>query len=274
MRKSDSCLPRLSQSEAGDPDVSNGGIRRSFIERVAQQQKSQLQLWRRFPNCTRMSARPGQFKNHVAHNIDDVCSPPIAALARLGAIRQYPRKSLLVKEGEAGDTLFVLLEGRMRIFAEDQDEHRFVIGIYGPGTLFGEGSLDGGPRTASVEAVSDLVCSVLPYAELKAAMARDPVFAMALLTELIARGRATARRMKSLALDSVYQRLLALIAIEGVERDGVRTLGPDWSQQEIANRLGSSRDMVTKIFRELAKGGYIAVGRGETRILRPLPKAW
>lgn len=149
-----------------------------------------------------------------------------------------------------------------------------MIGTYGPGTLFGEGSLDGGPRTASVEAVSDLTCSVLPYDKLKAAMAGDPAFAMTLLTEMIVRGRATARRMKSLALDSVYQRLRAMIATEAVDNHGVSTLGPDWSQQEIANRLGASRDMVTKIFRELSKGGYIAVGRGETRVLRPLPKAW
>lgn len=216
--------------------------------------------------------RPGNFKILVP--IEDSCSAPIAELARLGHVRSYPRKSLLVREGETGDALFVLIEGRIRVFAEDQDGHRFVIGSYGPGTLFGEGSLDGGPRTASVEAVSDLVCSVLPYAELKAAMAENPSFAMALLTELIVRGRATARRMKSLALDSVYQRLRAMIATEAVLRNGLQTLGPDWSQQEIANRIGASRDMVTKIFRELSKGGYIAVGRGELRILRPLPKAW
>ena len=205
---------------------------------------------------------------------EDICAPPIAALARLGATRQFPRKSLVVREGEAGDALFVLLDGRIRIYAEDPGEHRFVIGTYGPGTLFGEGSLDGGPRTASVEAVTDLSCAVLSYADLKTAMAGDPAFAMALLTELISRGRATARRMKSLALDSVYQRLLAMIASEAIDKQGIKTLGPDWSQQEIANRLGASRDMVTKIFRELTKGGYIAVGRGETRILRTLPKAW
>ena len=210
----------------------------------------------------------------MAAALEEICSPPIAALAHLGSLRRFPRKTLVVREGEVGDTLFVLLEGRIRIFAEDQDGHRFVIGAYGPGSLFGEGSLDGGPRTASVEALAELECSVVPYAKLKAAMAGDPAFAMALLTELIARGRATARRMKSLALDSVYQRLRAMIDNEAIDRDGVRVLGPDWSQQEIANRLGSSRDMVTKIFRELSKGGYIAVGRGETRILRPLPKAW
>ena len=207
-------------------------------------------------------------------SVREICAPPIAALALLGEARAYRRKSLLVTEGEIGSSLFVLLKGRIRIYAEDQDQHRFVIGSYGPGTLFGEGSLDGGPRTASVEAVTDLVCARVPYARLKESMASDPAFAMTLLTELIARSRATTRRMKGLALDSVYQRLGALIEAEAQDSPRGRVLGPDWTQQEIANRLGSSRDMITKIFRELSKGGYIAVGRGELRLLRPLPKAW
>lgn len=204
----------------------------------------------------------------------EICSPSIAELASLGEIRQIPRKTIVVREGENGGSLFVLLEGSIRIYIENPDERRFVIGIYGPGTLFGEGALDGGPRTASVAAVTDLVCSVIPYAVLKDRMAANPAFAMTLLMELISRSRATTRRMKGLALDTVYQRLRALLESEAQERQGELLLGPDWSRQEIANRLGSSRDMVTRIFRELTKGGYIAVRRGETRVLKPLPKAW
>ena len=199
---------------------------------------------------------------------------PITELARLGGVRRYGRKTMLIREGEPGAALFVLLEGRVRIFAEGHDGRRFVFGAYGPGTLFGEGSLDGGPRTASVESMSECACAVVPYADLRQRMAGDPLFAMTLLTELIMRSRASTLRIKSLALDSVYERLRALIEAEAVEHNGIRALSPDCSQQEIANRLGSSRDMVTKIFRELAKGGYIETGRGGTRILRALPKAW
>lgn len=204
----------------------------------------------------------------------EICSPPIAELAILGEMRRIPRKTVVVREGENGGSLFVLLEGRISIYIENPDERRFVIGTYGPGTLFGEGALDGGPRTASVAAVTDLTCSVIPYAVLKDRMTANPAFAMTLLMELITRSRATTRRLKGLALDTVYQRLRTLFESEAQERNGELLLGPDWSRQEIANRLGSSRDMVTRIFRELTKGGYIAVRRGETRVLRPLPKAW
>lgn len=199
---------------------------------------------------------------------------PLDDLVRLGQQKTFARKNTLIREGESGNTLFVLIEGRVRIFAEGPDGRRFVFGNFGPGTLFGECSLDNGPRTASVEAMTECVCAEVPYAEMRRRMAADPGFAMTLLTELITRSRASTQRLKSLALDPVYLRLRALIESEAVADERGRRLGPDWSQQEIANRLGSSRDMVTRIFRELTKGGYIATGRGETRILKALPKAW
>jgi CRP/FNR family cyclic AMP-dependent transcriptional regulator len=198
----------------------------------------------------------------------------VGELARVGNVRPYPRKSLLIREGELGTSLFVLLEGRIRIFSEDLDGHRFVFGAFGPGTIFGEVSLDRGPRTASVEALTDCVCADVPYTELYQRMANDQGFAMTLLAELIRRSRASTMRIKSLALDTVYQRLRTLIETESIEQDGMRYLGPELSQQEIANRLGASRDMITKIFRDLTKGEYVETGRGGTRILRPLPKEW
>jgi CRP/FNR family cyclic AMP-dependent transcriptional regulator len=206
--------------------------------------------------------------------IDGVCTKPIADLARLGTVQSYPSKTMLVREKDAGHSLFIVLDGRVRIFTENQDERRFVLGTYGPGTLFGEGAFDGGPRTASVEATSNVTCAVVQYSNLRAHIAADPAFAMALLTELITRSRSVMTRMKGLALDSVYQRLRALIEAESIEQEGMRILGPEWTQQEIANRLGSSRDMVTKIFRELTKGGYLEVARGKIGVLKPLPKGW
>lgn len=206
--------------------------------------------------------------------INEVCTQPIAALARLGTVHRYAHKALLLREKDAGDALFIVLEGRIRIFTENLDGRRFVIGVYGSGTLFGEGALDGGPRTASVEAVSDVSCAVVHYANLKTHMAADPAFAMALLNELIARSRSVMKRMKALALDSVYQRLRSLIEAESLEHNGELMLALDCSQQEMANRLGSSRDMITKILRELSKGGYLEVSRGSIKVLKPLPKRW
>lgn len=199
---------------------------------------------------------------------------PLADLAALGDRRVFVRKDVLIREGDSGDSLFVLLEGRVRIFTADEEGRRFVFGIVGSGAIFGEGALDGGPRTASVEAVSDGSCAAVPYALISQRITNDAQFALILINELIARSRSSTGRMKSLALETVYQRLCKLLVQEGSLRNGVQILGAEWTQQAIANQIGSSRDMVTRIFRELVKGNYIATQRGETQVLRPLPKGW
>jgi CRP/FNR family cyclic AMP-dependent transcriptional regulator len=196
-------------------------------------------------------------------------------LASLGEVRPYANKTLIIREGSRGNALFILLSGRIRIFTEDADGRRFVIGSYGSGTFFGEGALDGGPRTASVEAVGECTCAVISYAVLQRQIVESPAFSLGLITELIKRSRASTQKMKSLALESVYQRLRQLFEEEGAALEGERkVVGPAMSQQEIANRLGASRDMVTRILRELTKGGYVKVGRGQIELLKPLPKAW
>lgn len=208
-------------------------------------------------------------------------TPATAAMVALGRRCRFAAGTLVVAEGDPGDCLYIVLSGRVRIFVDadaaaagEGEARRFVIGTYGPGTLFGEGSLDGGPRTASVEAVGEIECAVLAYAELRAKLATDPQFAMALTMELITRSRLTARRLKGLALGTVYERFRDLAQREAVESDGVLQLPPEWSQQEIANRIGASRDMVTRILRDLGKGGYVHARRGRIALLKPLPKRW
>ncbi len=199
--------------------------------------------------------------------------PTLASLSGLGRKRRFDRESVVVREGDPGNCLYVLLTGKVRIHVDADDERRYVIGTYGPGALFGEGSLDGGPRTATVEAMTDIECAEVPYAELRRKLESDPAFAMTLVMELIGRSRATARRLKNLALGTVYERFRELVMQEPADASGERRL-PDWSQQDIAQRIGSSRDMVTRILRELGKGGYVRSGRGQITVLKELPRRW
>ncbi len=206
--------------------------------------------------------------------LERFCTPPVAELARLGEARTFTRKQLLVHEGEPGSELYVVLSGRVRIYTDNDQGRRFVLGSYGPGTLFGEGALDGGPRTASVEALSEVVCSVVPFDLLMQHIEAHPAFAMVLLMEMIGRSRAAMGRMKGLALETVYQRLRRLLMAEARLQEGQPMLGPEWTQQELANHLGASRDMITRLFRDLTAGGYVATGKAGMRVLKPLPEAW
>lgn len=205
---------------------------------------------------------------------DPTISPSIHRLAALGTPRHFAKGARVLREGDPGSCLYIVLEGKVRIYVDADEERRYVIGTYGRGALFGEGSLDGGPRTASVEATTDIECSEVSFAVLRQKLESDPQFAMALVMELIGRSRSTARRLKNLALGSVYERFRELAMQEPAGPDGQRHLPPDWSQQEIAQRIGASRDMVTRILRELGKGGYVRSGRGAITVLKELPKRW
>jgi CRP/FNR family cyclic AMP-dependent transcriptional regulator len=196
----------------------------------------------------------------------------------LGIPKNFAKKTLVLEEGRPGDTFYILLSGHIRIFTEedgaDGNARRLVIGAFGPGTIFGEGALIGGMRDASVEAISDITCTEIDCMEFKSQVSVDPRYAMTLLTDLISRSRLNTQQMKSLALKTVYQRLRELMVTGSILENGVRTFGPEMTQQEIAHRIGSSRDMITKIFKDLAKGGYIELTHGKPVILKELPKAW
>jgi CRP/FNR family cyclic AMP-dependent transcriptional regulator len=128
-------------------------------------------------------------------------------------------------------------------------------------------ALDGGPRSASVITLDRVTCAVVTRDILRQAVAADPDFAMRLITTLIRRNRLATSKIKGLALESVRQRVQALLYALAVERDGVRIVGERLSQIEIANRVGASRDMVSRVFKELQQDGCIRVDRKQITLV-------
>ena len=111
----------------------------------------------------------------------------IQALARLGVQRRYRRGALLIQEGETGDTLYIVQQGRLRAFLADGNGKELTLGTYGPLEYVGEMSLDGGPRSANVEAAENSTCSVVTRTTLLAYIAAHPEFALELMARLIRR---------------------------------------------------------------------------------------
>lgn len=190
----------------------------------------------------------------------------LQSIAHLGRIEKYSEDAVILREGEAGNELFLIHEGEVRTYIKDNNGHRFVVGIFGPGELFGEGAFDGGPRTATVEAITPVTALVMSYQSLKEEMQRDPSFAFEIVMLLIARSRNSTSCIKSLAFDTAYKRLRALLGPE----PGQAII----TQQEIAERIGTSRDMITRIFRDLVQGGYIQTFKGKVQIIKALPAKW
>lgn len=197
-------------------------------------------------------------------------------LARQGQTRHYRKDELIIREGTHGDELFFLLEGRVRAFSNDANQREISFAIDSAGEYFGEMALDGGPRSASVIALEPTVCAVVTRDTVWQHVGTDPAFARALIERLIARSRWTTERARELALFDVYGRLRLLLENLAPPPDaqGERPIAERLTHQAIASRLGSSREMVSRLMKDLEKGGYIRTARASVTLLRALPKSW
>lgn len=195
-------------------------------------------------------------------------------LAEQGSVRSYPKGRLILQEGEPGDGFYILLAGAVRAFSGDDGDRELTLCIDHAGDYFGEMSLDGGTRSASVITLEATVCAVLTREQVMAHVVAYPAFAQDLLRRIIARARFATERARRMALFNVYERLAALLDDEGQpDESGGRVLRR-MTQQDIANRVGASREMVSRLMRDLESGGHIAVEGQLIRLLRPLPKGW
>jgi len=207
--------------------------------------------------------------------IGRIGDPVLRELAASGRIRHFAKGSHLIRESEPGDSLFVLLAGKVQVYVADGAGRRKTLGHYGPGSHVGELVLDGRPRSASVCAREPTVCAEIGTQTLLAAIRARPQLAMRLIVDLIERQRRTTGELKDLALMDVYGRIARLLReLEYVEQDGAAWSRERLTQQEIASRVGASRDMVGRILKDLRAGGYIDMREKRFRILRRPPARW
>ncbi len=202
-------------------------------------------------------------------------SEGLRALAQRGEIRRYRKNTLLIEEGDHGDTLYLILAGRLRSYASGDKGREITYGIYGPGEYLGEMSLDGGPRSANVATLDACTCVVITRTTLLQHIAEHPEFAFELIAKVIRRARAATLSAKQLALNDVYGRLVQLLNALAVEQpDGTRVVGEKLTQHEMANRLGCSREMVSRLLKDLSAGSYLRLEDHRMWLLRPLPARW
>ena len=195
-------------------------------------------------------------------------------IAATGVIRTYPKNTVIINEGEVGDSLFIVLSGRMKVYASNAAGREVVIAFHGPGEYVGEMSLDGSPRSASVMTVEPTTCAVVNRSSFREFLLVHPEFAMNLIEKLIQRVRATTENVKSLALSDVYGRLVKLLLALAVEREGRIIVPERLTQQDIAERVGASRDMISRLLKDLVAGGYLVIQNHMITILKKPPHGW
>ena len=200
----------------------------------------------------------------------DDLPPSLRALAQRGTRRRYPKGYRLIEEYDSGDSIYIIVRGRVRVYAQGDDGREITYGTYGAGEYVGEMSLDGGPRSASVITEEGSRLVMVTRASLLTHISEHPEFAFELLTKVIRRARAATLSTKQLALNDVYGRLKSLV--DESTGDG-RHL--ELTHQGMAQRLGCSREMVSKLVKDLELGGYLKrLAAGQYSRLKPLPARW
>jgi len=195
-------------------------------------------------------------------------------LAPRGATRSFPKNAVVVNEGDDTNSLYVLLSGRVKVFITGDDGRELVVAMIGTGEYFGELVLDGGPRAASVMTLEPCRLFILPQSDVDGLLRGNPLFAQDLILKLIGKVRSLNVKVKDLALKDVYGRFVGFIEECAVEDGGERVVPERLTQNEIAARIGGSREMVSRIVRDLTAGDYIAVESKRIRILKKLPAHW
>ncbi|MFQ5995057.1 MAG: Crp/Fnr family transcriptional regulator [Acidiferrobacterales bacterium] len=197
------------------------------------------------------------------------------ALASHAVTKTYPKNSVIINEGDHTDSLYVILSGKVKIFLTDEQQREVIVDIQRPGDYFGElALLDEAPRLASVMTLESSQFLIISKAQFKKCLADYPEIAFRLIKGLTQRLRATTENVKSLALMDVYGRIARTLLQMAQENDEGQVINEKLTHQDIANMVGASREMVSRIMKDLAKGGYISSEGKRILIKEKLPPGW
>ncbi len=199
----------------------------------------------------------------------------MAAVSSLAVTRSFPKNTLVICEGDTSDSLYVVLSGKVKVFLSDEEGKEVTLNLQGTGEYFGElAILDEAPRSASVMTVEDTKLAVLSKAAFEKCMEQHATIALAVMRGLAYRLRELTENVRSLALMDVYGRVARLLLEMSEEVDGKNIIRQRLTQRDIASMVGASREMVSRILRDLSIGGYITIENKIITLNERLPPAW
>jgi CRP/FNR family cyclic AMP-dependent transcriptional regulator len=186
--------------------------------------------------------------------------------------RNYPRNTIILSEGDNSDSLYVILSGKVKVYLNDENGKEAIINYQEEGEYFGELSLiDDYKRSASIMTTVKTTVAIMSKQAFHQVLLGNPNICIHLLKDMVGRVRTLTDEVKSLALSDVYGRLSKTLLSLAEEKDGQMVIEGHVTQQELANRIGASREMVCRIFKDLVKGGYISSDNNQYVINKQLP---
>lgn len=189
--------------------------------------------------------------------------------------RTYPKNALIIYEEDLTNALYIIQTGKVKITKMHENGREVIIALLSDGDFFGEMSLiDDEPRSTNAVTKERAELLILKREDFLPILAQNSRLALNLMRVFSKRLREATGKIASLALMDVYGRIVQLFNELARHKNGKRVIEDPLTQQDIANSIGASREMVCRILKDLVTGGYIQIDHRVVTIKKALPVAW
>jgi CRP/FNR family cyclic AMP-dependent transcriptional regulator len=201
--------------------------------------------------------------------------PELEILENHMITRTFRKNTVVINEGDEARSLYIILSGKVKVFLSNADGKEIIINTQGSGEHFGElALLDDAPRSASVMTTEKSLIGVISKTDFVNLLTKHPELALKLTRELTQWVRLLSDNVKTLALMDVYGRVAKTLLAMAESEDGHLVIDKRPTQQDIANRIGASREMVARIMKDLTIGNYISIDGKRLIINEKLPDSY
>jgi CRP/FNR family cyclic AMP-dependent transcriptional regulator len=206
------------------------------------------------------------FRGLSKEDIDNIASKTV--------IRQYPKNTVVVSQGDETDSFYIIMQGKVDVFLHNDKGKEIIINTLGEREAFGElAPLGRIPRQASIITTEDSIFGIISRQVFMDTLLTRPTVSMQIIDLLVHRISDLTEEVSSLALEDVYNRVVRVL-YKHAEEVGEKLITDKLTQQDIASRVGATREMVHRILKELKTGGYISIEGKHITIEKKLPPGW
>jgi len=188
----------------------------------------------------------------------------LVPIARVSVFRKVPRGTAVLRAGDRTDFVYFILSGTLKVLVSDEEGREVILSILNAGEFFGEmGVLDDNPRSATVEATTPCELIVISKTDFKRCLAENFDVSLFIMRNLVKRLRTADKNIESLALMDVYGRVARLLLeLADKDADGELVVKRKISKQDIAKMVGASREMVSRVMKDLHLQGLVEEADG------------
>ena len=226
-----------------------------------------------------MSAEPADTSDRIAllrrvRVFASLSEEDLLAVAEVSVSRRYEAGEVVFREGDGGDTCYIVRSGLARAVRQHSDGRSITLSHFGAGDIFGELAMfDEEPRSATVDVIEQVEVVAIPGREMQRLMGEHPQIAVKLTAALAQRLRATNERLARQSFQTVQSRVAAVLAqmVEAARsgNEGERDVVIALTQADLAKLAGSSRESASRFLATLERSGVISQGRGRLTVHDP-----